>query len=782
MKSQLAGFICVAIIALLTGCGKGTTAAENWIPDSDPKSRKTESESVVVTQGEELYSAEQLVDILLDENDDTLASLIWEHQQSMGTAQYTEAEIQDSNMLVYYVSSSEGSDSNSGLNADSPKATLDSLSGASNITILLKCGDVFPMESTFQVGSNVMLSSYGKGARPILNFYKEMNVNWMTAENTVNVWKADLGSIKGLSNSQLDWSNCNIGQLLINGECNWKRKVMDSEEGGYVKYLSEVQDGSWAIDWEKSYLYLYSETDPRDMDIQYAYPGHGLSLANSQNVKIRGLAIQGAGFHGIVASGVKNVEISNCYLHHIGGAILASYGSRYGNAIELWDNSQSVTVTGNIAEWIFDTAYTNQGSSGGIIQKDILFEKNISRHSFQGIESWGDSYSEDGFKNIIYRRNILMFACDVTAPETVVYALESGQTVDEEGMLYTEEIPYITYRSGNYPFQQMTLLNISNTKIGNDLTVNQNVFWQSNRLLTLMVLSNAEVGEPDINNNIFYSLVPNEDVKVFRYTDSDNVIHYVDQMPTDDNMDAVLTTEDKIQSKAEENLIKILECILVNTEPELVYNLERTIPSKVLVIGNSLTIGFGTHGMASSDVDTDYYYLVKNFLSELNPEMVMERIAGNGWEGCTSTEQRQQYCESVFDEYLDSSCDLIIVQLGDNVNTNDKLATFPNDCIDLLTFLRNKAPEARIMWVFGRYNLSNASAIKEACEKCRAEFVDISIISTDAQYMSSIGSSYMKEDGTLGTITDAGVASHPGDLGMKVIADAIINQLDYFSE
>lgn len=207
-----------------------------------------------------------------------------------------------------------------------------------------------------------------------------------------------------------------------------------------------------------------------------------------------------------------------------------------------------------------------------------------------------------------------------------------------------------------------------------------------------------------------------------------------------------------------------------------------SVAEDVLVIGNSITLGFGTHGMASSAVDTDYYYLLHQYLLNLNPELQMKRIAGYGWESSVTTEERLAFLEETVHPEVSEECDLIIIQLGDNVNTSEKQATFATDADKLLEWVKKERPEARVLWVFGRYNLSNATAIQAACKKHDAEYVDISIVSSDDKYKARINDKYEKADGTTGIIDDPGVASHPNDEGMRVIYELIANQLNYKEE
>lgn len=211
---------------------------------------------------------------------------------------------------------------------------------------------------------------------------------------------------------------------------------------------------------------------------------------------------------------------------------------------------------------------------------------------------------------------------------------------------------------------------------------------------------------------------------------------------------------------------------------EVIPDEKNRIPQKCLVVGNSITLGFGTHGMASSDVDTDFYYLIKEHMTLLNPNLQMKRVDGRPWEGCTTTEARKIKLETILADDLEEDTDLVIIQLGDNVNTAEKMETFSTDCNVMLNYILEICPNARILWVFGRYNLGNADAIRAACKSYGAEYVDISVVSTDAKYMSYIGAPITGADGKTEYIDNSGIASHPGDEGMRVIADIIIQELN----
>lgn len=202
------------------------------------------------------------------------------------------------------------------------------------------------------------------------------------------------------------------------------------------------------------------------------------------------------------------------------------------------------------------------------------------------------------------------------------------------------------------------------------------------------------------------------------------------------------------------------------------------IPKNILYIGNSLLIGWGTFGMAASNSSSDYYYYVNQYLQNLGVDLTANKLKGTGFEGCTSaTEQATWYNDTLLPT-LNNDIDLVIVQLGDNVNTAEKLAVFEQGTKDLVTYIRTNAPRARVAWV-GEWYSSTAKQtyIANACAERGADFIDISDLIGVSGYCANIGDVITKDDGTTVTIDSSGVASHPSSKGMKAVADRIINAL-----
>jgi len=285
-------------ICMLSGCGKEPEVNPNdWVPEvtqaiSDvqtPEVQETpdnEENSPATSgnvEGVPLYSAEELYAALEQKESRELADMLWENQRASGLHNCSKQELKDKNLLTYYISSTEGDDNNSGRTPDQPKKTLSDFSGVSNVNVMLKCGDTFALEDTFLVGSNVILGAYGEGARPILDFYQKLDVEWEKLDAYSNIWMADLEQLSTLYTGEENRNDCNIGHLVIDGEYNWKRLVKDDWENySYPEKLEERKDGAFAVDWGKAVLYLYSEKNPNRKEILYALPkNQGKAYKNS---------------------------------------------------------------------------------------------------------------------------------------------------------------------------------------------------------------------------------------------------------------------------------------------------------------------------------------------------------------------------------------------------------------------------------------------------------------------------------------------------------------------
>lgn len=199
------------------------------------------------------------------------------------------------------------------------------------------------------------------------------------------------------------------------------------------------------------------------------------------------------------------------------------------------------------------------------------------------------------------------------------------------------------------------------------------------------------------------------------------------------------------------------------------------VPKKVLYVGNSLLSGFG-HGMAASAPDKDYYYLMNQCINSKRSGLSASKLSGSDWEGMTSLLDKNTWNNNTLAPHLSADLDLVIIQLGDNVNTDAKKAVLLEGAKDLLRFIRNKCPKTRVVWAGSWYGSGNLADISSACSAVGCQFINFIDLHTTGNE-SAVGNTWTDASGKVTEITSSGVASHPGDSGMKAIANRLLYAL-----
>lgn len=98
---------------------------------------------------------------------------------------------------------------------------------------------------------------------------------------------------------------------------------------------------------------------------------------------------------------------------------------------------------------------------------------------------------------------------------------------------------------------------------------------------------------------------------------------------------------------------------------------------------------------------------------------------------------------TVFNEQLkpalSANTDLVIVQLGDNINSNDKNATFGADAKKLIKNIKSVSPKATVVWVATWYQsyASITTDVQTACESEGAIYVPIHSIAQEGSHTRS---------------------------------------------
>ena len=212
------------------------------------------------------------------------------------------------------------------------------------------------------------------------------------------------------------------------------------------------------------------------------------------------------------------------------------------------------------------------------------------------------------------------------------------------------------------------------------------------------------------------------------------------------------------------------------------------VPKKVLFIGNSLVFGIGgKYGMCSSSPDKDYYHYVTSHIKKYNPVCKFDKLYGSHFEHSESVEMfNSWYYEDIklcpnskipAEVKFTEDLDLIIIQLSDNINTDEKSETFLVTGDMLVERIKKASPRARIIWVHGWYKKQVADPhIKELCKKWGIERVCISSCRSKETEAHNQKYYFDVNEGVQKPVKETWI-THPGDLGMKKIADKIIRKL-----
>jgi lysophospholipase L1-like esterase len=192
---------------------------------------------------------------------------------------------------------------------------------------------------------------------------------------------------------------------------------------------------------------------------------------------------------------------------------------------------------------------------------------------------------------------------------------------------------------------------------------------------------------------------------------------------------------------------------------------------KILFLGNSITlhgpapdIGWtGNWGMAASMQEKDYVHLLTAHIAKVagaQPKTMVKNIAKFEREYNTYDLAKGLKPE------LDFNADIVIVAIGENTTepkTEDERAKFAMAFARLLEELRTHGQPAVFVRSSFWPNTTKDSFMRKASTDAGATFVDITALGFDKSNAANSERS----------IKHAGVAAHPGDKGMRAIADAI---------
>lgn len=173
--------------------------------------------------------------------------------------------------------------------------------------------------------------------------------------------------------------------------------------------------------------------------------------------------------------------------------------------------------------------------------------------------------------------------------------------------------------------------------------------------------------------------------------------------------------------------------------------------------------------MAASSEDKDYVHQIVASLAKLQgapPEFRVRNIADFERQYATFADHPQ----TAIQEDLDWNAEYVVLAIGENVpglSSDTDKAAFHRAVSGLLEGLKTRHPVKLVVRSCFWPDETKDRILREVSQEVGAQFVDISAIGRDPANTARSERSF----------THAGVAAHPGDQGMRAIAEAIFQVL-----
>ena len=290
---------------------------------------------------------------------------------------------------TYYVSNT-GNDNNSGTSPSHAWATINKVNSwdySAGDVVLFNRGDIF--RGTITAKANLSYGAYGAGDKPAIYGARENAAGAEWKKVSDNIWMIN------------SYVFNDIGNIVFNhGEAVGRKKLQNTLTANYHFYHNK----------ETGQLYLYMDRgNPAKIfkDIELCEKKNIIMISDISNVTIENLCLKYGGGHGIGGQNFVNVTIRGCELAWIGGSLL--FGTtRYGNAVECWENCDNFLVENCYIYQIYDTGITHQGEAQNVRMKDITYRNNLIDYCTWGIEYFHRN-SSALMSNVLFEGNIIRF-------------------------------------------------------------------------------------------------------------------------------------------------------------------------------------------------------------------------------------------------------------------------------------------------------------------------------------------------------------------------------------
>lgn len=202
------------------------------------------------------------------------------------------------------------------------------------------------------------------------------------------------------------------------------------------------------------------------------------------------------------------------------------------------------------------------------------------------------------------------------------------------------------------------------------------------------------------------------------------------------------------------------------------YNLENN-GLKLMFVGNSITLHgklssigwFNEWGMAASREDNDYVHIIMEKIKEKKSDSAFCVCQVASWE---SNYKNGEEKFNLYESARNFNADIIVMRFVENCAVKDfEPVVFKNEMSKLLNYL-NPQNKAKFVMTTGFWHHPGDEVIEEYAKENNYPIAKLGDLGDDDKMMAK------------GLFEHSGVAMHPGDLGMKNIADRIFEKLQYY--
>ncbi len=279
---------------------------------------------------------------------------------------------------IYYIDTAQGDDTQDGLSPGRPLRSYAPLTVRGGDTVLFKRGSMIRdtlRTSDGEPGAPITYGAYGEGEKPTFLGSVAAGDPGRWVEERHSLWRY-VGSFPS--------EVCNI--VFDDGaSCGNLRFGLDDLQNDGEWYYTDIGTASSRESGAEGtrtpgVLYLVSSGNPghRYRSIECSLWANRKLVSGKRHIIIENLCFRNSGVHGYQESHPIDVTIRGCDFRCIGGAVWdLAHRVRFGNAVELWDGAEDVTVEGCLFDNIYDAGVTHQGGGVVSVPERIYFRDNL---------------------------------------------------------------------------------------------------------------------------------------------------------------------------------------------------------------------------------------------------------------------------------------------------------------------------------------------------------------------------------------------------------------------